>query len=106
MGKFFAPVCFLKGAVEDVKLVKRGGPLGLSIVGGSDHSSHPFGVDLPGVFVSKVVPDGAAAKTGKLRIGDRILSVFDDFFFSFFFLFFFFSPFFISFSYFMFKTLF
>jgi hypothetical protein len=34
--------------------VKAGGPLGLSIVGGVDHSSHPFGADEPGVFVSKV----------------------------------------------------
>lgn len=35
-------------------LVKSGGPLGLSIVGGSDHASHPFGVNEPGVFISKV----------------------------------------------------
>jgi hypothetical protein len=34
--------------------VKAGGPLGLSIVGGVDHSSHPFGADEPGIFVSKV----------------------------------------------------
>ena len=34
--------------------MKAGGPLGLSIVGGVDHSSHPFGADEPGVFVSKV----------------------------------------------------
>nr|XP_022307181.1 protein scribble homolog isoform X17 [Crassostrea virginica] len=60
--------------IEEVTIVKAGGPLGLSIVGGSDHSSHPFGMEEPGVFVSKIVPDGAAAKT-KLKIGDRILSV-------------------------------
>ena len=35
-------------------LRKTAGPLGLSIVGGSDHASHPFGVSEPGVFVSKV----------------------------------------------------
>jgi len=35
-------------------VVKAGGPLGLSIVGGVDHVSHPFGLDDPGVFVSKV----------------------------------------------------
>jgi len=34
--------------------VKAGGPLGLSIVGGIDHTSHPFGVDNPGIFISKV----------------------------------------------------
>lgn len=39
---------------EDVTIVKAGGPLGLSIVGGLDHASHPFGLDKPGVFVSKV----------------------------------------------------
>ncbi|XP_006821778.1 protein scribble homolog [Saccoglossus kowalevskii] len=59
---------------EEVVLVRQGGPLGLSIVGGSDHSSHPFGQDEPGIFISKIVPDGAAAKT-PLRIGDRILEV-------------------------------
>uniref|UniRef100_A0A0B7BKI7 PDZ domain-containing protein n=2 Tax=Arion vulgaris TaxID=1028688 RepID=A0A0B7BKI7_9EUPU len=60
--------------LEDIVIVKAGGPLGLSIVGGSDHSSQPFGGDEPGVFVSKIVKDGAASKTN-LRIGDRILSV-------------------------------
>ncbi|XP_070209398.1 protein scribble homolog isoform X4 [Littorina saxatilis] len=60
--------------VEDVRIMKAGGPLGLSIVGGVDHSSHPFGADEPGVFVSKIVKDGAAGKTN-LKIGDRILSV-------------------------------
>lgn len=35
-------------------LLKSGGPLGLSIVGGSDHASHPFGINEPGVFISKV----------------------------------------------------
>lgn len=31
-----------------------GGPLGLSIVGGTDHSCLPFGNDNPGIFISKV----------------------------------------------------
>lgn len=35
-------------------MLKSGGPLGLSIVGGSDHASHPFGINEPGVFISKV----------------------------------------------------
>ncbi|XP_056678820.1 protein scribble homolog isoform X33 [Monodelphis domestica] len=60
--------------VEEVSLVKAGGPLGLSIVGGSDHSSHPFGIQEPGVFISKVLPRGLAARSG-LRVGDRILAV-------------------------------
>jgi len=33
---------------------KGHGPLGLSIVGGKGHTSHPFGMDEPGVFISKV----------------------------------------------------
>ncbi|XP_004638958.1 protein scribble homolog isoform X7 [Octodon degus] len=60
--------------VEEVRLPRAGGPLGLSIVGGSDHSSHPFGVQEPGVFISKVLPRGLAARCG-LRVGDRILAV-------------------------------
>lgn len=43
-----------KHAIDNITIVKAGGPLGLSIVGGSDLSSHPFGVDEPGIFVSKV----------------------------------------------------
>ncbi|XP_076840902.1 protein scribble homolog isoform X5 [Brachyhypopomus gauderio] len=60
--------------IEEVTLVKTGGPLGLSIVGGSDHASHPFGISEPGVFISKVVPHGLACQSG-LRVGDRILEV-------------------------------
>ncbi|XP_044784304.1 protein scribble homolog isoform X7 [Bubalus bubalis] len=60
--------------VEEICLPRAGGPLGLSIVGGSDHSSHPFGVQEPGVFISKVLPRGLAARSG-LRVGDRILAV-------------------------------
>ncbi|KAG9471640.1 hypothetical protein GDO78_013971 [Eleutherodactylus coqui] len=58
--------------IEEMCLVKSGGPLGLSIVGGSDHSSHPFGIYEPGVFISKVIHRGVAARSG-LRVGDRIL---------------------------------
>ncbi|KAG7273628.1 hypothetical protein CRUP_017350 [Coryphaenoides rupestris] len=60
--------------IEEVTLVKSGGPLGLSIVGGSDHASHPFGINEPGVFISKVIPEGLACQSG-LRVGDRILEV-------------------------------
>ncbi|XP_071659802.1 protein scribble homolog isoform X16 [Patagioenas fasciata] len=60
--------------IEEIQLVKAGGPLGLSIVGGSDHSSHPFGIHEPGVFISKVIPRGLASRSG-LRVGDRILEV-------------------------------
>ncbi|XP_028289678.1 protein scribble homolog isoform X18 [Gouania willdenowi] len=60
--------------IEEVILEKSGGPLGLSIVGGSDHASHPFGINEPGVFISKVIPNGLACQSG-LRVGDRILEV-------------------------------
>uniref|UniRef100_A0A672K515 Protein scribble homolog n=1 Tax=Sinocyclocheilus grahami TaxID=75366 RepID=A0A672K515_SINGR len=60
--------------IEEVTLIKAGGPLGLSIVGGSDHASHPFGINEPGVFISKVIPNGLASESG-LRVGDRILEV-------------------------------
>ena len=35
---------------------------------------HPFGVEKPGIFISKIVPDGPASVTN-LRVGDRILKV-------------------------------
>ncbi|XP_071811026.1 protein scribble homolog isoform X5 [Apostichopus japonicus] len=60
--------------IEEVNLVRTGGPLGLSIVGGIDHSSYPFGADKPGIFISKIVPNGSAAQTN-LCVGDRLLKV-------------------------------
>ena len=48
--------------------------MGLSIVGGGNVACHPFGIDHPGIFISKIVPDGPASKTS-LRVGDRILKV-------------------------------
>ncbi|XP_069997625.1 heme oxygenase-like [Penaeus vannamei] len=40
---------------KDVQLFKDGGPLGLSIIGGSDHFCVPFGTspDDPGIYISK-----------------------------------------------------
>ncbi|XP_012271241.1 protein lap4 isoform X3 [Orussus abietinus] len=60
--------------IEDVVLIKEGS-LGFSIIGGTDHSCTPFGAKEPGIFISHVVPGGIAAKSGKLRMGDRILKV-------------------------------
>ncbi|XP_070155548.1 protein lap4 isoform X5 [Polyergus mexicanus] len=60
--------------IQDVILVKEGS-LGFSIIGGTDHSCTPFGAKEPGIFISHVVPGGIAAKSGKLRMGDRILKV-------------------------------
>ena len=56
---------------KEVVLVKTGSLLGLSIGGGTDHSSI---FEEPGIFISNIVPDGAASRTS-LRIGDRILAV-------------------------------
>ncbi|XP_063912792.1 protein lap4-like isoform X3 [Zophobas morio] len=61
--------------IEDVTLSKAQGSLGFSIIGGTDHSSIPFGVKEPGIFISHMVPGGTAASCGKLRVGDRILKV-------------------------------
>ncbi|XP_065897745.1 protein scribble homolog isoform X3 [Dysidea avara] len=61
--------------VEEVILMHGTGPLGMNIVGGSDRSSFPFGKGQSGVFISKVVPVGAAADTKKLNVGDQILKV-------------------------------
>jgi protein scribble len=62
------------GQIETIVLVKSNGPLGFSIVGGVDHSCHPFGHDKPGLFISKIVPHGAASRT-RLKFGDRLLKV-------------------------------
>ena len=40
---------------QNVTLIKSGGPMGLSIIGGSDHSCVPFGTGDPGIFISKVL---------------------------------------------------
>ncbi|VBB25787.1 unnamed protein product [Acanthocheilonema viteae] len=63
------------GKTEEVELVRDNHSLGLSIVGGSDHSSHPFGINSPGVFISKITLNSPAGRSQRLRIGDRILSV-------------------------------
>ncbi|XP_036357512.1 protein scribble homolog isoform X5 [Octopus sinensis] len=62
--------------VEEITFNTYGGPLGLSIVGGTDHSCLPFGNNNPGIFISKIEKDGIAASTN-LKFGDRILSVND-----------------------------
>lgn len=35
-------------------MYKTDGSLGISIIGGSDYSCHPFGGNEPGIFISKV----------------------------------------------------
>lgn len=61
---------------QDVVIHKSpGSRLGLRIAGGKDSSCIPFGRDEPGIFISRVIPQGAAAQTRRLRIGDRILKI-------------------------------
>ncbi|CAF0721438.1 unnamed protein product [Brachionus calyciflorus] len=60
--------------IEEIRIIKQNGAMGLSIVGGGNVACHPFGIDKPGIFISKIVVDGAASKTN-LRVGDRLLKV-------------------------------
>jgi C-terminal processing protease CtpA/Prc len=60
--------------IEEIKIIKQNGAMGLSIVGGGNVACHPFGVDHPGIFISKIVKDGPASRTN-LKVGDRILKV-------------------------------
>ena len=53
----------------------KSGKLGMSIVGGGNISSAPFGRGRPGIYISKIVPGGSADRTKTLRVGDRILEV-------------------------------
>ena len=41
--------------VQRVTVTKRNGSLGMSIVGGRGQTSHPFGINKPGIFISKVI---------------------------------------------------
>ncbi|XP_076251173.1 scribble planar cell polarity protein isoform X11 [Rhynchophorus ferrugineus] len=69
------PTSSIESDEQDVTLTKEAGSLGFSIIGGTDHSSVPFGGKEPGIFISHMVPGGTASNSGKLRVGDRILKV-------------------------------
>ena len=64
----------IDNTIEEARVAKGNGPMGLSIVGGIDQACPPFGAEQRGVFVSKILPNGSASQTN-LRIGDRILKV-------------------------------
>lgn len=64
----------IDNTIEEARVSKGNGPMGLSIVGGTDQACPPFGAEQRGVFVSKILPNGSASQTN-LRIGDRILKV-------------------------------
>ena len=50
-----------------------GRSLGFSIAGGK--GSMPAYEDVDGVFITKIAPGGLAEIDGRLRLGDRLLSV-------------------------------
>ncbi|XP_061596240.1 disks large homolog 2 isoform X7 [Cololabis saira] len=57
---------------EEITLERGNSGLGFSIAGGTDN---PHIGDDPGIFITKVIPGGAAAEDGRLRVNDCILRV-------------------------------
>uniref|UniRef100_A0A8C2XKS1 Discs, large homolog 2 (Drosophila) n=1 Tax=Cyclopterus lumpus TaxID=8103 RepID=A0A8C2XKS1_CYCLU len=76
-------ICFLSPQVngteieyefEEITLERGNSGLGFSIAGGTDN---PHIGDDPGIFITKIIPGGAAAEDGRLRVNDCILRVND-----------------------------
>nr|CFW94235.1 Eka-INAD4 protein [Euperipatoides kanangrensis] len=59
---------------EEITLERGGAGLGFSIAGGTDN---PHIGDDPSIYITKLIPGGAAAADGRLRINDVILKVND-----------------------------
>ncbi|CAL8326861.1 unnamed protein product [Lota lota] len=59
---------------EEITLERGTAGLGFSIAGGTDN---PHVGDDPSVFITKIIPGGAAALDGRLRVNDSILLVND-----------------------------
>ncbi|XP_040195911.1 disks large homolog 2 isoform X2 [Rana temporaria] len=57
---------------EEITLERGNAGLGFSIAGGIDN---PHVGDDPGIFITKIIPGGAAAEDGRLRVNDCILRV-------------------------------
>ncbi|GCB72062.1 hypothetical protein scyTo_0001808 [Scyliorhinus torazame] len=57
---------------EEITLERGSSGLGFSIAGGTDN---PHIGDDPGIFITKIIPGGAAAEDGRLRVNDCILRV-------------------------------
>ncbi|XP_072119410.1 disks large homolog 2 isoform X2 [Mobula birostris] len=57
---------------EEITLERGNSGLGFSIAGGTDN---PHIGDDPGIFITKIIPSGAAAQDGRLRVNDCILRV-------------------------------
>lgn len=54
-------------------LIRDGAGLGFSIAGGK--GSPPYREDSDAIFISRISPLGAAAKDGKMLVGDKVVSV-------------------------------
>uniref|UniRef100_A0A8C7J183 Discs, large homolog 2 (Drosophila) n=1 Tax=Oncorhynchus kisutch TaxID=8019 RepID=A0A8C7J183_ONCKI len=59
---------------EEITLERGNSGLGFSIAGGTDN---PHIGDDPGIFITKIIPGGAAAEDSRLRVNDCILRVND-----------------------------
>ncbi|XP_035290678.1 disks large homolog 4 isoform X3 [Anguilla anguilla] len=59
---------------EEITLERGNSGLGFSIAGGTDN---PHVGDDPSIFITKIIPGGAAAQDGRLRVNDCILFVND-----------------------------
>uniref|UniRef100_A0A8C4MJX3 Discs large MAGUK scaffold protein 4 n=1 Tax=Equus asinus asinus TaxID=83772 RepID=A0A8C4MJX3_EQUAS len=57
---------------EEITLERGNSGLGFSIAGGTDN---PHIGDDPSIFITKIIPGGAAAQDGRLRVNDSILFV-------------------------------
>uniref|UniRef100_A0A673MQG1 Disks large homolog 2-like n=1 Tax=Sinocyclocheilus rhinocerous TaxID=307959 RepID=A0A673MQG1_9TELE len=67
----FSPI--INTSLQNISLLGNSG-LGFSIAGGTDN---PHIGDDPGIFITKIIPGGAAAEDGRLRVNDCILRVND-----------------------------
>uniref|UniRef100_A0A1A8HWK7 Discs, largehomolog 4 n=1 Tax=Nothobranchius kuhntae TaxID=321403 RepID=A0A1A8HWK7_NOTKU len=59
---------------EEITLERGNSGLGFSIAGGTDN---PHIGDDPSIFITKIIPGGAAAQDGRLRVNDSIVFVND-----------------------------
>ncbi|KAF6719406.1 Discs large 1-like protein [Oryzias melastigma] len=59
---------------EEITLERGNSGLGFSIAGGTDN---PHIGDDPSIFITKIIPGGAAAQNGRLRVNDCIVRVND-----------------------------
>nr|2I1N_A Chain A, Discs, large homolog 3 [Homo sapiens]2I1N_B Chain B, Discs, large homolog 3 [Homo sapiens] len=57
---------------EEIVLERGNSGLGFSIAGGIDNPHVP---DDPGIFITKIIPGGAAAMDGRLGVNDCVLRV-------------------------------